>query len=370
MNSIFSPSQFKSRNYGNYVNVATALHESPLREANNPKVLVLRSYQQLRRLAYFLCTFVVILQGCTTGPRVLTIPDSTEAIRTTEYQPGGYEKMLAAITSVMITELKLPAVHGSVTFYSSQASFEAGVTQATKEDMERLRQQLGPVGNQLNGEAALLSAKRFAVSSVALAMHEKVLVNEWKFSKTPRSEQLHVLAHELTHLVQKQMVAYRLILFDQWLVEGFAEWVGYKVADALAVESMAQGRETTLGSIATAKSYQTFPNLRQLTVNSDWITWSRTLGRTATYGQALIAVDYLIEQKGVPAVIEYFRLFRKINDHNRNFARAFGESITSFDERFESHLEALLSKYSRGQNISMRQPPPANPKNPTPIELD
>jgi hypothetical protein len=171
-----------------------------------------------------------------------------------------------------------------------------------------------------------------------------VLVNEWKLSKTPRSEHVRILAHELTHLVQKEMVNYRLILFDQWLAEGFGDWVGYNVADRLAVESMAKGRETTLGLIATAKSYQTFPSLQQLAMNSDWITWLRTLGHTATYGQAFIAVDYLIGQKGLAAVIQYFRLFAKIDDHNWNFTTAFGESIAAFDKRFTNHLEALLAK--------------------------
>ena len=357
MNSIYFPSKFKSGKNGKLsellLSLTTALHGGQMKQGNKGKILVLRFYQEVRRLVNYLCTLVLILQGCAAGPRVLTIPSSTETIRKIDYQPGDYEKTLAAITSVMITDLKLPAVHGSVTFYSSRGSFEAGVMQATEEDIERLRQQLGPRGNQLNREAVLFSAKRLTVSSVALAMYEKVLVNEWKFSKTPRSEQLHILAHELTHLVQKEMVDYRLILFDQWLVEGFAEWVGYRVADSLAVESMAMGRETALGFIATAKSYQTFPSLRQLAVNSDWITWSRTLGRSATYGQALIAVDYLIEQKGLAAVIQYFQLFGKINDHNGNFATAFGESIPSFDDRFTNHLEALLSKYSRGQKISM-----------------
>lgn len=190
------------------------------------------------------------------------------------------------------------------------------------------------------------------MSSAALAMYRQVLVNEWTFAKTPALEQLRTLAHELTHVVQKEMVDGRLVLLDQWLAEGFAEWVGYKVADILAVEAIAKSRETALDLIATAKSYQTFPSLQQLALNSDWITWSRTLGRTATYSQAFIAVDYLIEQKGVPAMIQYFRLFRKINDHNRNFATAFGEPIPSFDDRFTRHLEALLMNRSRAQNLS------------------
>lgn len=332
--------------------LTAALHNANLKQSNAAQALVLHLCRDIRHLVRYLCTTVLIIQGCATGPHVLTIPSATGTIRNIDYQPGDYEKTLAAITSVMVSDLNLPAVHGFVTFYPSQASYEAGVMRATEEDLVRLREQLGPRGNQLNREAVLLAAKRSAVSSAALAMYRQVLVNEWTFAKTPALEQLRTLAHELTHVVQKEMVDGRLVLLDQWLAEGFAEWVGYKVADILAVEAIAKSRETALDLIATAKSYQTFPSLQQLALNSDWITWSRTLGRTATYSQAFIAVDYLIEQKGVPAMIQYFRLFRKINDHNRNFATAFGEPIPSFDDRFTRHLEALLMNRSRAQNLS------------------
>lgn len=325
------------------LSLTAGLHDAVLKRSNTQRTF-LHLRRSLRHLVQYLCSFVLIFQGCSTGPLVLTIPSDTDAVHKTTYQSGDYEKILAAITSVMLTDLKLPIIHGSVTFYSSQASYEAGVTQEAQEDLARLRQQLGPRSNQLNGEAFLLAAKQLAVSSVAQARYKKVLVDEWRFSKTPQSEQLRILTHELTHLVQKEMFDYRVILLDQWLAEGFAEWVGYKVADALALEPMAKGRETALGFIATAKSYQTFPSLEQLRMNSEWITWLRTLGHSATYGQAFIAVDYLIEQKGLSPVIEYFRLFGKINDRNRNFATAFGESISSFDDRFMNHLEGLLIK--------------------------
>ena len=324
------------------LSLTAALHDGDLEQSQTGQTLVRRLLQDVLHLVQYLCTIVLILQGCSSAPHVLIIPSATETIQEIAYRTGDYEKTLGAITSVMITELKLPAIQGSVTFYSSQASYEAGVMQEAQEDLERLREQLGPRGDQLNGETVLLAAKRSAVNSVAQTMYKKVLVNEWRFSKAPRSEQLRILAHELTHLVQKEMVDGRLILLDQWLAEGFADWVGYKVADTLAVESIAKSRETALGFIATAKSFQTLPSLRQLAMNSDWITWSRTLGAPATYGQAFFAVDYLIEQKGLPVVIEYFRLFRKINDHNRNFATAFGESISSFDDRFRNHLDTLL----------------------------
>jgi hypothetical protein len=67
-------------------------------------------------------------------------------------------------------------------------------------------------------------------------------------------------------------------------------------------------------------------------------------GYQATYGQALIAVDFLIEKKGLPAIVEYFRLFGKLNNRERNFTTAFGEPMSAFEEKFSKHLQMLLSK--------------------------
>ena len=55
-----------------------------------------------------------------------------------------YPAALAAIMSVMVRDLKLPAVDGSVTLYFSQVSYEAGVVAESERDLERLRKQLGP----------------------------------------------------------------------------------------------------------------------------------------------------------------------------------------------------------------------------------
>jgi len=81
-----------------------------------------------------------------------------------------------------------------------------------------------------------------------------------------------------------------------------------------------------------------------LATGSEFHTWARTLGLEATYGQALIAVDYLIEQKGLAAVLEYFRLFKKSNNREQNFLTAFGESPAAFDEKFSRRMAVLLGR--------------------------
>src|ERR1051325_5999388 len=98
MNSICFPSKFKNEKGGKLselsLSLTTALHDGQLKQGNKGKILGLRYYQQLYHLAYCICTFVVILQGCATGPRVLIIPASVETIRKIDYQADDYEKTL------------------------------------------------------------------------------------------------------------------------------------------------------------------------------------------------------------------------------------------------------------------------------------
>jgi len=51
-------------------------------------------------------------------------------------------------------------------------------------------------------------------------------------------------------------------------------------------------------------------------------------------------VDSLVERKGFAAVVEYFRLFGKLNDRERSFLGAFGEPVAIFEENFSQHLKA------------------------------
>ena len=160
----------------------------------------------------------------------------------------------------------------------------------------------------------------------------------------PWWESIRVLAHELAHSAQSELVEGRFTAADRWLVEGFADWVSYKFLDALNIDNFSKSRERTIDVIAGARQFQTFPSLKQLASGTDWQTWNRALGHVATYSQAFTAVDLLVEQKGLPAVIEYFRLFKKLNNPERNFVIAFGESSSAFESEFNAHLRGLIGK--------------------------
>ena len=290
----------------------------------------------------------IFLPGCASAPRVVQIPTIVEPVRPIISRTSGYRETLAAIVSVMVQNLKLPAADGTVTFYPNSMVLESALIAEYEKDFEQLERQLSSKEKErfqaTKTESIALAARQRATTAVAVGMYKRVLVNDLTFVRYPWSERIRVLAHELTHTVEKNLADGRLISADLWLVEGFAEWVAYKVLDALDVESFAKGREQAIEVTAKARQYQTFPSLTQLVTGTEWLTWARTLGREATYGQALLAVDFLIEQKSLSAVVEYFRLFGKLNNRERNFVTAFGEPVSAFEEEFSQHLQVLLGK--------------------------
>jgi hypothetical protein len=300
-----------------------------------------------KRFCYFVCglfAWGVTLAGCTLSTQVFTISAPAEPAPPPPYGRKDYPQALAAIASVMSRDFKLPIANVSVTVYPSKHSYEAGAVADALADREQLQQQLGPSAT-IPTEAEFIAARqRSAVSSVALGNYRRILIDDSRAVKSSWDEWVRLLAHELTHSAQRELISGRLSSSDQWLREGFAEWVGYQVADKFGAQSFTQSRQRALDAIATARSYQTFPSLSQLARNSDWTTWSRTLGRAGTYGQSLIAVDLLIEDKGVATVVNYFRLFGKSNNREKNFRIAFGETLANFEERFHRHLAVLIGR--------------------------
>ena len=282
--------------------------------------------------------------GCVSAPRVVPIPTVFEPVSSTISRTADYPETLAAIVSVMARDLNLPMADGTVTFYPNSMVLEAALVVEFEKDSEEVEKQFGPTAREHFREIIALTARQRATTAVAVGMHKRVLVNELVLVRYAWSERIRVLAHELTHTVQRALVDGRLISADLWLVEGSAEWVAYKVLDVLDIEAFVKGREHVVDVATKARQYQTFPRLTQLVTGTEWQTWSRSLGREATYNQAFLAVDFLIEQKGLPAIVEYFRLFGKLNNRERNFTTAFGEPLSTFEEKFSRQLQVLLGK--------------------------
>ena len=286
----------------------------------------------------------ISIQACSTAPRVIPIPAASENALPSLRMGRDYTEAVAAIMTYMVRDLGLPQVEGVVWFYPTRSAFESALAADYLNDLKQIEKQFGPKGKAAFEQNIDTTAAQTAASSIAVGKYRRVLVNEWYFTKYPWWESIRVLAHELTHSAQSELVDGQFTLADRWVVEGFAEWVSYKFLDALNIDKFSKSRERNIDILASARQFQTFPSLAQMASGTAWQTWTRTLGHGATYRQAFAAVDLLVEQKGLPTVIEYFRLFKKTNNRDRNFIIAFGEPLSKFEEQFTEHLRSLLGK--------------------------
>lgn len=299
---------------------------------------------------FFCATFAwgTFLAACSSAPRVIAIAPVSESARAPVNRSTDYPETLAAIHSILVRDLGFLAIEGTVTFYSNSIALESALRAELEKEFAIAEAQLPPKAREMfratKEENVTFAARQRAVTAVAVGMHRRILVNELIFSRQAWSEQVRILAHELTHTVEKALVDGRLISADLWLIEGFADWVAYKILEALDIASFAKSRDGIVDAVTKARYYKTLPALTQLARTGDWQTWGQTLGLEASYGQAFLAVELLIEQKGVAALIEYFRLFGKLNNRERNFVTAFGEPVTKFEVTFSEHLKALVGR--------------------------
>lgn len=298
-----------------------------------------------RKSSFQIFLGALLLAGCSTAPRVIPIPPPAETLSQPPVRfSDDYPQLLTAISTVMVRELNFPRVEGTVTFFSNYQTYEAGLAAEFTAAAQRADERSGKRQAESDrSDRIAFSARQRAVTTAGIAIDGKVLVHEISLRRYSWSEQVRVLAHELTHVLQRDLAGRGPARWENWLVEGFADWVAYKVLDSLKIESFAKSREEVIKSIA-AGSHRELPGLAQLSSQADIMTWTRTLGRYAAYGQGLIAADYLIEQKGLPALLEYFRSFAKTNSREKNFAAAFGESPAEFSVRFRAHLKNLLAQ--------------------------
>jgi hypothetical protein len=218
----------------------------------------------------------------------------------------------AAITSVLNAfeqALGLPRADVKLVLFSDRRRFEQGLLAA--------------------GYAPGLA--RSASSFAAIGGARVVLVNAGVVNRFNRAGRVQLVAHELVHSLQYQFGGGTRGASEQWLREGFAEWVSYRVTAHLGLASFDSLREVLLSPLSRVR-FGPVP-LGELVTFPQWVE-AQERYQSPLYAQAFVAADLLIEIRGVPAVIGYFERFRTTSDHERAFADAFGLERAAFDRLF------------------------------------
>lgn len=224
-----------------------------------------------------------------------------------------YDVAFASIAALMKDDLGLPEIRASLYFHQGRDAFRRA----------------------LEAEGYTPDAARMTAETLtAVGGFRRVLINEDGLFDVPWPIRIALIAHELAHTVQYEWAGGTRGTSDQWLREGFAEWVEVQALTRLGFTTPARARATALGRIRQAGGAKAFPPLSRMVTFPQWVALAQRFEQEAFYGHAWMATEFLIERHGVAKVMSYFELFAQSDDRLANFRKAFGEDLSQFEEAF------------------------------------
>src|SRR4029077_4041479 len=233
-----------------------------------------------------------------------------------------HEQAVRGIAAILVSDLHL-AVPEQVTVYvyDSRRVFERGLI------------------NDANVSPA--RAAELGDFATGIGKRPQLLLHEEGADRAGR-EWLRLIAHEMAHVCQLEL-AQGEGLAEQWLAEGMAEWVAFRVLERLGLDSMDRRRTVSRSGIrnhaalvAARLDLETIGSPRGFTVRH------RKEGSLPTYQLAFLMADYLITRDGAPRVVAYFRSFERRQDRHANFRDTFGKSLEHFELEVLAHLKSLV----------------------------
>jgi hypothetical protein len=234
---------------------------------------------------------------------------------------SSYDDALTSILWIMENDLGFPPITGSLRLYNDRIGLEAGLV----------------------GEGYETSYARQICSRLdGITRPGLVLANESKLRWDRWPARIAFLAHEVTHVAEYALANGRRGSSDQWLREGFAEWVSWRVVESLRFGTLADRRRNALVHLQEAGARHELPPFSRLVVQSAWLREGSRRTADPMYDQAFLAADQLIARHGLPAVLYYFRLFASSDDNLAIFRTAFREERPGFEEDFQARLNRLL----------------------------
>jgi hypothetical protein len=250
------------------------------------------------------------------GPRLVPVPPPDTYCPARLERILHYQDALAAIARTFEGPLGLQRPRAVLELLADRRSFEAAL-----------------VESGYPPEFARATARRVDL----IGGYRRVLVNETALAPLPWSDRVRLLAHELAHALQYELGGGRRGASEQWLREGFAEWVARRVIEELGGLSLGGSRR---GSLARTRRLRRDGSL-PLDAMGTFPQWVELLGghdRDAVYAYAFLAAEFALERHGLPAVLRYFSLFATSDDRTACFREAFGEDLATFEAALRERL--------------------------------
>jgi hypothetical protein len=171
----------------------------------------------------------------------------------------------------------------------------------------------------------------------AISGYRRVYFNLAALERLSWPARVGLIAHELTHTLQYELAGGRRGTSEQWLREGFADWVASRVLESIGVvrrEDFEARRAADYRAGADP-----LPALAEMVTFEAWMAALSTRAKAPpVFAKAFFAVEFLIERHGASRLIDYFARFADSDDRHGHFTAAFGESITAFEQALDERL--------------------------------
>lgn len=244
------------------------------------------------------------------GPaRVLVFPDSGIRPAASVNRIRSYDSAAASVLFVIEHDLGFDSFPIAFQFCPDAAAFEATLLESGY-DRKLARDTAGTMQ--------------------AIGGYRRILINESALQDQPWPSRVAMLAHEVGHSLQYEWGGGQRGASDQWLREGFAEWLALQVLERLQGTRASAMRSHYVDLLQSkTPSPRDAPSLEEMVTFRQWVALGQRPNSTQ-YAQAFLSVDFLIARHGVPAVVAYFRRFARSSDRSTNFREAFGEDLRTF----------------------------------------
>jgi hypothetical protein len=263
----------------------------------------------------------IVIAGCATAPAGIRAIHVRDLPDRPSYDPAWIvsDRAAAAVAmAVMNEQLRLPRLDVTLQFYPTRAAFQSALL--------------------FSGYDPAF-AEQTADRMDAIGGYRRVLLNDEMLSRLKGPAKAALFAHELTHSLQYELGGGIRGASPQWMREGLADWVAARVLAALDVQSIDEFRNRRVAAHRAGNGPG--PPLAGMSTFQEWVALVAKADAQAMVAKAFLAVDFLVERRGLEAVLAYFRRFAVSQDAGANFSLAFGESPVAFEAALDNQLRRL-----------------------------
>jgi hypothetical protein len=266
-----------------------------------------------------------LAQGCTATTGAVEVVQVGVNAATESPRRARYAQDVTAIAAAFESALALPPVEVPLVLFPNRRAFATGL-----------------IERGYTPELAEIASGFDAIGGASA-----VLVNAQIVDRYERRRRIRLLAHELVHSMQYRWGGGTRGASEQWLREGFAEWVACRVAAHLRAGDFDELRDEALAPLSAVQPGTAPAPLEGLSTFPQWATAQRRSGGRL-YAQAFLGAELLIDTYGTAALAEYFTRFATGTERRQAFSDSFGMDLAAFESVLQQRWhQAILQRQGR-----------------------